>query len=190
MSIASRADLRSYLAADARAHGVPRVSLAVLVKNPALRWQRLYRRAEYARACWTGLRKPAAVVLQLLLLRRSVRLGFTIPLGVAGPGLCLAHWGTIVISNKARLGADCRIHPSTSLGEKEGGAPTLGDGCIIAPGARLIGGIVLGDRCTVGANAVVTKSFPADSVLVGSPARAVDNSRELARRQVQMSDPA
>jgi serine O-acetyltransferase len=88
-----------------------------------------------------------------------------------------------VVSNKARLGANCRIHPGTSLGEKEGGAPTLGDGCIIAPGARLIGGIVLGDRCTVGANAVVTKSFPADSVLVGSPARAVDNSRELSKRQ-------
>jgi hypothetical protein len=75
MSIASRADLTRYLAADVRAHGVQRLTFAVLVKNPALRWQRLYRRAEYARTCWTGLRKPAAVLLQLLLLRRSVRLG-------------------------------------------------------------------------------------------------------------------
>jgi serine O-acetyltransferase len=182
MPITTRRDLQLYLDADALAHGLERVTVGALVKNPSLRWQRLYRRTEYARNCWHGPLKPAAMLLQLLLLRRSVTLGFTIPPNVFGPGLCIAHWGTIVVSDKARIGANCRIHPGTSLGEKEGLAPTLGDGCNLAPGAKLIGGIVLGERCTVGANAVVTKSFPADSVLVSSETRAIDNSRELARR--------
>lgn len=49
----------------------------------------------------------------------------------------------------------------------------IGERCFIGMGARIQAGTVLGDGCIVGANAVVRGSFPAHSVLVGSPARPV-----------------
>jgi acetyltransferase-like isoleucine patch superfamily enzyme len=50
---------------------------------------------------------------------------------------------------------------------------TIGRDCWIGAGAIVLPGVTLGDRTVVGAGAVVTKSFPADSVLVGNPARAI-----------------
>lgn len=53
-------------------------------------------------------------------------------------------------------------------------APTrIGKYCFIGMGARILAGSVLGDGCVVGANSVVRGEFPANSVVVGSPARAV-----------------
>ncbi len=102
-----------------------------------------------------------------------MKLGFTIHPNVFGPGLSIAHWGTIVVNTAVRIGMNCRIHPGTSLGELRGGAPTLGHDCYIGPGAKLFGPIILGDRVQIGANAVVNRSFPSDTLLVGIPAAAV-----------------
>jgi serine acetyltransferase len=49
--------------------------------------------------------------------------------------------------------------------------PTLGNDVRVGAGARILGSIVIGDRCRIGANAVVTRSYPADQVLVGVPAQ-------------------
>lgn len=52
----------------------------------------------------------------------------------------------------------------------------IGDGCWIGEGACILKGVELGENCVVGANAVVTKSFPAGSVLGGVPARRIDSA--------------
>lgn len=49
----------------------------------------------------------------------------------------------------------------------------IGNNVWIGEGACVMPGVTIGDGCTVGANAVVTKSFPANTVLAGSPARAI-----------------
>lgn len=49
----------------------------------------------------------------------------------------------------------------------------IGRNCFIGMGARIQAGSVLGDGCVVGANSVVRGTFPAYSVIVGSPARVV-----------------
>jgi serine O-acetyltransferase len=49
---------------------------------------------------------------------------------------------------------------------------TLRDGVVVGAGAQVLGDIVIGARTVVGANAVVVKSAPADSVLVGIPAHS------------------
>ena len=51
------------------------------------------------------------------------------------------------------------------------GPPTIGDDVWIGPGARILGDISIGNNSVIGANAVVTKSFPANSVVGGVPAR-------------------
>jgi serine O-acetyltransferase len=67
------------------------------------------------------------------------------------------------------------LYHGVTLGGKSRGRgkrhPTLCDGVVIGAGAQVLGDIVIGERTVVGANAVVVKSAPADSVLVGIPAR-------------------
>ena len=175
MPIGSREQYRHYLRADLNAHRVDRWRLYYRWKYPILSWQRSLRRAEYYTNCsstWLG--KAYAKVLRLMVRNRGLRFGFTIPTNVFGPGLYVPHWGTIVINNLARVGANCRIHPGTCIGEVYGGTPVLGDNVYIGPGAKVYGGIVVGDNVRIGANSVVGRSFPAGNVtLVGAPARPV-----------------
>jgi carbonic anhydrase/acetyltransferase-like protein (isoleucine patch superfamily) len=52
---------------------------------------------------------------------------------------------------------------------------TIGEGSLIGMGATVLNGADIGPNCLVGANALVTegKSFPARSLIVGAPAKAV-----------------
>ncbi|CAN5555842.1 N/A [soil metagenome] len=52
----------------------------------------------------------------------------------------------------------------------------IGKNCWIGNGAAILAGVTLGDNVTVGANSVVTKSFPSNVVIAGVPAKII---REL-----------
>ncbi len=171
MSIANRADLVACIRADSIANGVERLTLAAITRRPTLRFILALRVAEWLTGSKSAFAKLAAPISRAYLLRVSVRLGFSIPLNVCGPGLALPHWGSIVISAHARIGRNVRIHSGVNVGGTPNNAPVVGDDSYLGPGAKLFGPIKLGDGCIVGANAVVTKSFPAGSVLVGVPAR-------------------
>lgn len=181
--IRSKADLAEYWRADLARAGMSNWSWVKAIRYPILRYQRMLRMTEFALNCRKGRMWKPYVLLRLMSLRRAgIKLGFTIHPNVFGPGLSIAHWGTIVINPNVRVGANCRIHPGTSLGETNGGSPRMGDDCYIGPGAKLFGPIILGDRVRIGANAVVNKSYGSDLVLVGIPARPVK------ARQTQMED--
>jgi acetyltransferase-like isoleucine patch superfamily enzyme len=70
--------------------------------------------------------------------------------------------------------------PISLQGTTPGGIIRLGEGCRIGPRAAILcsnkGEVVLGANCVVAPGAVVTRSFPANSSLVGNPARAVQKS--------------
>jgi acetyltransferase-like isoleucine patch superfamily enzyme len=53
------------------------------------------------------------------------------------------------------------------------GPVRIGDGCYLADRCVIMPGVELGERCVVGANAVVTKSFPPYSIVGGNPARLI-----------------
>lgn len=112
----------------------------------------------------------------LALARRNIlgnRLGFKIPRNTIGPGLTIYHHGEIIINEDAHIGADCTFHGGNCIGNngKPGPAPQIGDGLDLGIGAKIIGNVTLGSNITVGANAVVTKSFSQNGVtLVGIPA--------------------
>jgi serine O-acetyltransferase len=172
--IASRADLRAYLEADRVALGGPS-SLAARLLNDVWRFQRCLRVLEYR---LNTNAHPALVTIAKLRHRRLGRqLGFTIPPNVFGPGLSIAHYGTIVVNGGARVGANCRLHVDVNIGTAAGAqaaAPKIGDNCYIGPGAKLFGAIEIGSGTAIGANAVVDRSFPAGNVTLGGvPARPI-----------------
>lgn len=70
------------------------------------------------------------------------------------------------------LGVHCHVAPGAVLS----GGVTLGDCCHVGTGATIIQGITIGANSLVAAGAVVVSDHPADSRLVGSPARAKTRS--------------
>jgi UDP-3-O-[3-hydroxymyristoyl] glucosamine N-acyltransferase len=61
-----------------------------------------------------------------------------------------------------------------------GGSTILGKNVLLAEDVGLTNGITLGDRCIVGAGSKVTRSWPADSVILGAPAQKMqDEKRQL-----------
>ncbi|WP_292389244.1 serine O-acetyltransferase [Methanosarcina sp. UBA5] len=108
----------------------------------------------------------------------SIHLGFTIPLNVFGPGLCIAHRGTIVINKDVRIGENCRIHACTNIGSNRDdiSAPQIGNNVYIGPGAKIFGNITIADNIAIGANSVVNKSFYEKGIsIAGVPAKKINN---------------
>ncbi len=182
--IKSKEDYLFYLEADRISQRIPKKqSLSRQVKSfisPNYIWefQKSLRKLEYSRNCKKGL---IAAIHRIFIKRKyrklSMKLGFSIPINVFGPGLSIAHYGTIVVNSGAKIGANCRLHTSVNIGTGNGyadNAPTLGDNCYIAPGAKLYGGISIADNVVIGANAVVNKSFEENNIAIaGMPARKI-----------------
>ncbi len=171
---------KSYIRADRASRGDTR-PIKCFIFDPVARFTVLMRVAEWM----INTRKPALLRLPLLLWYRrlSVRLGFSVAPGIFGPGLAIVHYGLLVIDPTVRTGKNCRIHAGVNIGgaayfvdpaEAHLHSPRIGDNVYIGPGAKLYGPIRIGDNCVIGANAVVTKSFPESGLtLAGSPARII-----------------
>jgi serine O-acetyltransferase len=174
--IRSHDDYLRYLEADRIALSRT-TSLTTLLFDEIWKFQRVLRRLEYLTNCkknraerlWTAYRYHEL----------GTRLGFSIPINVFGPGLSIAHRGTIVVNTGARVGANCRLHVCVNIGTQAGrgsDAPQIGDNCYIGPGAKLFGPIVIGPNTAIGANAVVNRSFPdGNATLGGIPAKKISD---------------
>lgn len=108
----------------------------------------------------------------------SEKCGFTIPINKIGPGLCLPHYGTIIISENAQIGDNCKIHAGVNIGST-GGRPEakqIGNNVYIGPGAKIIGDGVIADNCVIGANAVILGSIKEKGVTWGGiPAKKISD---------------
>ena len=176
--IRSKSDYKRYLESDACALGrTHRYGLMDWLMDPIWTYERLLRKVEYLQNKTGGLFGQLwRRVVYFQLHRLAIKLGFSLG-GRFGEGLSIAHYGPIVVSTKTTVGKNCRIHVGVNIGEgSDGKAPMIGDNCYLGPGAKLFGGIVIGDNVKIGANAVVNKSFPeGNCTLVGVPARKVDH---------------
>ena len=93
-----------------------------------------------------------------------------------GEGSKFAYKGIgVVIHSRAKIGKNCLIGQNITIGGKDGdlNPPIIGHNVYIAAGARIIGDITIGSNCIIGANAVVNKSFPANTVIAGIPAKKI-----------------
>lgn len=138
--------------------------------NDLSRFWRLHRRQQNARP---GLFRD---VLTFFMSRCAARHG-----GYVGPGAVIRGVPSlphglhgVFISRYAVIGANCRIYQNVTIGEINGKAPTLGDGCLVGAGAVLVGGIHIGDNAKIGAGAVVHTDVPAGATVVSPGARIIE----------------
>jgi serine O-acetyltransferase len=180
--ISSKADYIRYLNQDKKALGVKSKGLEDKIvryvsPNQIWKFQKTMRKLEYYNNCKNnGLYKLYFFYLKYKFKRISIKLGFSIPINVFGPGLAIVHYGTIIVNSNAKVGQNCRIHACVNIGASGGQqeAPQLGDNVYIAPGAKIYGNIKIANNIAIGANAVVNKSFEEENILIaGNPAKKI-----------------
>ena len=188
--IQSKEDYNFYLEAD-------RIALNYKLKRPRLfqdeiwKYQRLLRKVEFTKNCRKNrLGKIAFLKERFLLEKQGIRLGFTLYPNVFGPGLSIAHRGTIAVHPGAKVGENCRISQCVTIGSilapgnfAEYGketpytqVPKIGNNVFIGPNAVIIGDIEIADGIAIGANTYVNKSFKEPNITVaGCPAKKISD---------------
>lgn len=169
--------LNLYLEMDKR-------SLGIKSKRPRLfgdeiwKYQRALRFLEfYTNKSLSGLDYLKRLVVKIRYHSLSIKLGFSIPVNVFGPGLAIVHYGTIVVAPSAIIGKNCRIHEGVTIGSTNGStkAAIIGDNVFIGSGAKIIGNVKISSNVAIAANAVVTKDVVCENgcTVGGVPAKVI-----------------
>lgn len=137
------------------------------------------------------LYKPLYMICRVALRHYSVKYGFQIPWQTdIGPGLFIGHYGSIIVNPSVKIGVNCNIavgvllglnHKTDDTGQSLGFVyPEIGDRVSLGNGAKIIGGVKVGNDCVIGVNSVVTKDIPDMGIAVGMPAKSVSQKGSSA----------
>ncbi len=118
---------------------------------------------------------------RFLLNHYRFRYGFDIsPTTSIGAGLYLGHFGGVVISPFATIGANVNIAQGVTIGaESRGqrvGAPTIEDRVWVGAHAIIVGKVTIGTEALIAPGAFVNFDVPARAVVVGNPGKVVAHS--------------
>jgi len=166
----TREDVLAVKRNDPAAHGL----LEILLCHVPLHAVVMHRTAH-----WLHARLGLHLLARLLSVASRFWTGVEIhPAARIGRGLFIDHGAGVVIGETTVIGDHCVMFHNVTLGGtgKYGGQrhPVVGDHVFIGTNAILLGPIRVGDRARVGANAfVINHDVPADSTVVGTPARIV-----------------
>lgn len=176
--IRSLKELLYYISCDLASKNISKISIQKRLTDKILIYQILLRKVNYYhnKSKKSIIFRGLAFISNRKLKKLSINLGFTIPLNAFGPGLSIAHYGSIVVGGDSKIGKNCRIHSCVNIGVGNGKNPTAGDNVYIGPGAKIFGGIEIGDNVVIGANAVVNKDIPSNATVGGVPAKVVSNN--------------
>ena len=122
--------------------------------------------------------RPVYFITRIILRHYQYKFGIFIPYNTEiGEGFYIGHCGGIVVSSAVKIGKNCNINHNVTIGTKYGGKnpgnPIIKNNVYIGPGAKIIGGITVGNNVAVGANCVVTRDIPEDAVVVGIPGKII-----------------
>ena len=136
-----------------------------------------------------GLRLAARLVSHVSRAATGVEIH---PGAVIGRRFFIDHGMGVVIGETAEVGDDVMLYHGVTLGGRSANPgkrhPTVEDGVTIGAGARILGPVRVGAGSQVGANAVVVRDVPGDSVVVGIPGRV--QTRRPGPPAVDLVDPA
>jgi serine O-acetyltransferase len=103
------------------------------------------------------------------------------PAAQIGHKLFIDHGMGVVIGETSEIGDNVTLYHGVTLGgvslEKGKRHPTLEDNVVVGAGAKVLGNITIGAGSRIGANAVVVKSVPPNSVVVGVPGQVLARSK-------------
>ncbi len=89
--------------------------------------------------------------------------------------MLLPHPNGVVIHPGAVVGPNCLLFQQVTLGTggDKPGVPCLAGHVDVGAGAKILGGVRIGEHALIGANAVVLCDVPAGATAVGVPARVL-----------------
>lgn len=110
--------------------------------------------------------------------RLGFKLRMTIYPNTIGPAFRIYHAGDFVhVGPNVKIGRNCTMLPGVVFGNKsetpDNTPVVVGDNCYFGLGAKILGGVKIGNNVIVGANAVVTKDIPDNAVVGGIPAKII-----------------
>ena len=114
------------------------------------------------------------------------------PGATIGHNFFIDHGMGVVIGETAEVGDHVTLYHGVTLGgtslNKVKRHPTIEDHVVIGAGAKVLGAITIGTNSRIGANAVVVKSTPPDSVVVGVPGQVVvrEHKQHLPNEKVDL----
>lgn len=163
-----RSDVQAVLERDPAARG----AVEVLLCYPGLHAIWAHR---IAHTLWEwGLKLPARLLSQVARALTGIEIH---PGARIGPRFFVDHGMGVVIGETAEVGSDVTLYHGVTLGgttlNKGKRHPTLGDRVVVGAGAKVLGAITVGSDSRIGANAVVVKPVPPNSVVVGVPGEIV-----------------
>ena len=112
-----------------------------------------------------------------------------------GRRLFIDHGMGVVIGETSIVGDDVTLYQGVTLGGtgKEHGKrhPTLEDNVVVGGGAKILGNIIVGKNCRIGAGSVVLRNVPENSTVVGVPGHIVfrEGKRVVITDPKQINDP-
>ncbi len=129
-----------------------------------------------------ALRKPLSLIYRVMKTASQILTGIDLPCETTiGRRFRIDHFGDIIISGDAVIGDDVLIRNGVTIGlqrRDDPGSPVIGNRVEIGAGAKILGRIRIGDDVLIGANAVVVKDVPANSIAVGVPARILSRRKQ------------
>ena len=183
--IKSKKDYKEYYIDDYKRTGIYSLPFYYHFLDIRYKYYKNLRKCEYYINCKRGFLNK---LIKIILLRKhnklALKTGWIIPPNTFGKGLAIVHVGTIVVSPKAKIGDNCRIHVCVNIGNAPShgvdGTPVLGDNVYIGPGAKIFGSVIIGDNVAIGANSVVNKSFEnGNCTIAGVPAKKISDNTSL-----------
>jgi serine O-acetyltransferase len=117
------------------------------------------------------------------------------PAAQIGHRLFIDHGMGVVVGETSIIGDDVTLYQGVTLGGtgKEHGKrhPTLEDSVVIGSGAKILGNIIVGKNCRIGAGSVVLRNVPDNSTVVGVPGHIIfrEGKRVVITDPKQINDP-